>query len=289
MSDIKYLKILIDESLSGKTVKEIVKSELKVSTNRLVGLKKIDDGLMLDGVRVPVGKVVCKGQELSVRLTDIESNLKSFIPTGMELNILYEDDYILVLDKSAGMQCHPAKGHLDDTVANGIRAYYDGKCEDSSIHFVGRLDMDTSGVLLVAKNGYVAERLVYEKEYRAFAFGTFQDTEGTIDMPIGEERRESDGKLVAKVCQAGKEAITHYRVIEQCDTYALISVRIDTGRMHQIRCHMAYIGHPLLGDSLYGNSDELYKRAMLHAYAVTFTHPISGKVIRVTAKFDELN
>ena len=178
--------------------------------------------------------------------------------------------------------------HFEDSLSNGIRFYFDEIGLKRKIRPVNRLDKDTSGIVIFAKNEYVQECLVkqmkkntFVKEYIAVCSGSFDCKAGTIDAPIA---RKEDSIIERCVSEAGDKAVTHYEVLKNVNNYSVVKCILETGRTHQIRVHLAHIGHPLLGDTLYGTSSPLISRQALHAYKVKFIHPISLKSIELTAK-----
>ena len=205
------------------------------------------------------------------------------------MEILYEDNDIIVVNKPKGMVVHPANGNPDGTLVNAVMAI----CKDSLSGIGGeirpgivhRLDKDTSGAIIVAKNDKahinMSEQIKnheVEKTYIALVKGFVKENEATINMPIG--RSTKDRKKMA-VSKNGKNAVTHFKVIERFGNYTLLEVKIETGRTHQIRVHFSAIGHPLIGDFLYGSKSDFINRQALHSYHISFIHPISNKIINI--------
>ena len=219
-------------------------------------------------------------------------------PENIPLDILYEDEDLIFVDKPAGIVSHPSKGHLSDSMINGVQAYFENegreKNERSNIHLIGRLDKETSGILGIAKNSVTAERMIKQrqrgiliKEYYALVKGNPPE-EGILEIPMEEMRDARDGdKLKMKVGKSenAKTAKTFFQVVKRFEKFSLVSLVIETGRTHQIRFHMASIGCPLLGDSFYGDGPELgISRTALHAQQLTFTHPFCEKVMRIESE-----
>ena len=243
--------------------------------------------VMVNGFAVKANYKVQEGDEISVMVPDMKE--PDILPENIPLNILYEDDDVLIVNKPKGMVVHPANGNPDGTLVNAILAM----CKDSLSGIGGeirpgivhRLDKDTSGLLIVAKNDeahmnmskQIQERKV-TKKYIALVRGVVAEDEATIDLPIA--RSTKDRKKMA-VDPKGRNAVTHFKVLKRYDNYTLLELKIDTGRTHQIRVHMAYIGHPIVGDSLYGNESDLITRQALHAYKVEFIHPITNKKMEI--------
>ena len=207
----------------------------------------------------------------------------------MNLNIIYEDDAYLVINKPAGMPVHPSMDHFTDSISNGVRYYFDLTNLKKKIRPVNRLDKNTSGLVIFAKNEYIQECLVkqmknnqFYKEYIAICEGEFEQKHGTINAPIARKENSIIERCIDK---SGDTAITEYEVIKYNEekNYSIVKCILKTGRTHQIRIHMNYIEHPLLGDTLYGNASELISRQALHSYKISFIHPIEKKVADYTA------
>ena len=284
----QYLEYHTKEEDQGREVISILRSELGLSTTKIRSVKWDPAGILLDGERVTVRHRVEEGQTLRVLKNDSENRQKRILPCPMKLDILYEDEDLIFINKPAGLVCHPSAGHRLDSLANGIQAYFDEKAERSSIHLLGRLDKDTSGIVGIAKNGVIARKMILDrrikKEYLAIAEGYLPADKGTIELPMEEYRDPEDHLL--KMRPGDKIAVTSYEVIHRQDDLSICRVWIATGRMHQIRSHMALIGHPLLGDSIYGHGPtEHMSRAALHAYKVSFAHPVSEEKITIKADF----
>lgn len=220
------------------------------------------------------------------------------LPENIPLDILYEDDDLLVVNKPKGMVVHPSAGHYSGTLVNAIMYH----CKDSLSGINGeirpgivhRIDMDTTGSLIVCKNDeshiFIAEQIKehsVNRRYRGIVYGVVKEEEGTIHAPIG--RHPIDRKKMAINEKNGKDAITHYRVLERFERYTYMEFKLETGRTHQIRVHMASIGHPLLGDALYSNGKSPYKLQgqTLHAMTIGFIHPRTHEYMEVNAPLPE--
>jgi len=209
------------------------------------------------------------------------------IPQEMDLDIFYEDEHLMVINKPQGMVVHPAPGNYEDTLVNGILAHCKGNLSSiNSVHrpgIVHRIDKDTSGLLVVAKddvahNGLAEQFKVHSvnRVYTCIAKGHFKESKGCIDAPLG--RHPVDRKKMAVTAKNSKNAVTHFEVIEELQGYSLLKCKLETGRTHQIRVHMAYIGHSLLGDPVYGVKNNMGLNVqMLHAGVLGFVHPVTGK------------
>ena len=217
----------------------------------------------------------------------------SIEPRDLPLDVVWEDADVLVLNKPKGMVVHPAPGHWDDTLVNALMFHcrnslsgINGELRPGIVH---RIDKDTSGLLIVAKNDYAHQALAAQlqdhslsRTYEAIVKGGFKEDEGTVDAPIG--RHPVDRKKMAVTEKGSRSAVTHWRVLERLGQYTLVECRLETGRTHQIRVHMAHIRHPILGDTVYGSpKPELGQDSQcLHARALTFRHPRTGEEITVT-------
>lgn len=230
--------------------------------------------------------------EIQVRIPDDVS--LDIQPENIPLDILYEDEDLLVINKPKGMVVHPAAGHYSGTLVNALLYHCDGQL--SGINgvlrpgIVHRIDRDTTGSLLVCKNDMVHRALAEQlkehsinRRYRAIVWGNLKDDEGTVDAPIG--RHPVDRKKMAINRQNGKNAVTHYTVLQRFSKFTYIECRLETGRTHQIRVHMASIGHPLLGDEVYGPGKSPYtlEGQCLHAMTLGFVHPRTGEYVECTA------
>lgn len=267
-------------------LKELLKSHFQISDRLLAKLKNAQK-IFINGEKVSVRASLKTGDLVEVNLDFLENN-SNIVPTKMELDILFEDETMLIINKPAGVPVHPSMDHFEDSLSNGIRFYFDEIGLKRKIRPVNRLDKDTTGIVIFAKNEYVQEYLVrqmkankFVKEYIAVCSGSFDCKAGTIDAPIA---RKEDSIIERCVSEAGDKAITHYEVLKNVNNYSVVKCILETGRTHQIRVHLAHIGHPLLGDTLYGTSSPLISRQALHAYKVKFIHPISLKSIELTAK-----
>ena len=215
----------------------------------------------------------------------IENDAVTYEPMEMSLDIVYEDDYLLVVNKPRDMLVYPAKDQTERTLVNGLLAHtalsdYCGKERPGLVH---RIDRDTSGLVLVAKDNDVHEKLYHmlarheiNREYIGIVYGNFEERKGIVHKSIAQDYSHGTKRII--VPQGGQEAITHYDCVYQNDDYALMRFKLETGRTHQIRVHMASIGHPLVGDGLYGEGKNIFgfKGQALHAVRLTFEHPVTG-------------
>lgn len=274
-------------------VKEYLTDTLRLSSKFITFLKKREDGILLNGVRVTVRAAMKAGDVLSLALDEEKEN-PSILPTRLPLSVLYEDEDILAVNKPYGMPTHPSQGHFSGTLANAVAYYYKEKGRPFVFRAVNRLDGDTSGVVLIAKNRRAASLLSdalregrVEKTYLALLSAIPEEANGRITSYI---RRKSGSVLLRESLDEKTDgadyAETDYRVIGTGNGVALAEVRPKTGRTHQIRVHMRSIGCPLLGDYLYGKEEGFHRQA-LHAKSLSFPHPTSGEYVTVTAELPD--
>ncbi len=235
-------------------------------------------GLFVSGELVTVRRVLSMGEEVKVSVLEVGS--EGISPVCIPLTVVYEDEFILVVDKPRNMPTHPSRGNSLPTLANAVMALMG---EGFVFRAISRLDRDTSGLVLIAKDSVSANTLSASmrkrkiiKKYLALAQGTFENHHGFINAPI---KRESEDSVKRIVSEDGKDALTEYEVMETKDGNTLLEVTLHTGRTHQIRVHLAHIGHPLVGDFLYGkNSEDGY---YLRCHNLIFPHPITGDIIEI--------
>lgn len=265
----------------------------KLDKSRSLVQKLIKDELVLvNGEVVKTNYSVADGDEIDVKQLDIVDKT-NIIPQPMDLDIIYEDDDLLVINKPSGLVVHPAPGHYQDTLVNGLLAY-SNKLSDINGEFrpgiVHRIDKDTSGLLVVCKNNETHEALANQlsdktlfRQYLAIVHGEIEEDEGEIIAPIGRDPR--DRVKMAVVAKNSKEAQTNFKVLERYEHYTLVSCNLLTGRTHQIRVHFDFINYPLVGDPLYGIKPTIdTKGQALHAYKLGFIHPRSGEYMEFEAK-----
>lgn len=260
-----------------------------MSTSLITDLKRGEDGILVNGKREHVNYILKHGDK--VTLTMREAGSLNIEPVGTELDIVYEDEDLIIVNKPPHMPTHPSAGHHGDTLANGLAYYFKNKGEERVFRAVNRLDKDTSGLMAVAKNKYAHARLCDEiadgtlrRRYAAIVCGDIAE-DGVVDAPIG---RAADSAIKREVRADGQTALTHYKVIKRLGEYTMLELELETGRTHQIRAHMAHLGHPLLGDWLYGEEDkELFARQALHSRFISLIQPVSGKLLEFEAEFAE--
>ena len=259
-----------------QTINNILQNELKVSSRLLYKLIKLNK-IELNHKPCDTRKTGNLEDTITVKF-DYEEDNSNIVPTKMDLNIIFEDDWLLVVNKPAGIAIHPSVLHYSDSLCNGIRFYFDKIGLKKKIRPVNRLDLNTSGLVVFAKCEYIQECLInqmknnqFKKEYLAVCNGFFEEKSGTINLPIA---RKENSIIERRISENGQTAITHYEVLKKFDKYSLVKCSLETGRTHQIRVHMSAIGHPLLGDSLYGSISDLINRQALHCFNLQFIHPV---------------
>lgn len=273
-------------------LKQVLKEEFCISDRLILKLKNHRQ-FFLNDENVYISHSVKENDVVKVNL-DFEESSDNIIPTPMKLIILYEDDALLVLNKPAGIAIHPSHSHFDNSLSNGVKFYFEKINLKRKIRPVNRLDKDTSGAVIFAKNEYIQECLsrqmknnIFKKEYIALLDGKVENKTATITAPIA---RENDSIIKRCVRDDGDLAISHYAVLKYYNQFTLVKFLIETGRTHQIRIHSNYIGHPVLGDTLYGKASSLISRQALHSYKVSFIHPITKKPLEIIAPlFEDMN
>lgn len=284
------MDILVDEALAEQCVRRVLQNELKLSTKMIKHLKYRPLGITVNGVPVTVRHILKLGECLSLAIEDSESS-PALTPVDLPLDILYEDDDIVIPAKPADMPTHPSHDHYTDTVANALAFRYEKEGIPFVFRPINRLDRNTSGLLLISRNKRAAGRLTQsmqrgeiKKVYLAVAVGEMNEQEGVIDAPL---HRTEESIIVREVCPPtspdADAACTEYRVLAVENGYSLVWVHPLTGRTHQIRVHFAHAGHPLVGDDLYGTPCPLIGRHALHAYQLSFPHPMTEKQMEFSA------
>ena len=281
------LKYIVPIGTKYKTIKEVLKVEFSISDRLLLKLKKMQK-ITLNNNVVYVHHPIKEGDLIECDLNYAEDN-SNIVPTPISLSIIYEDDAYLVIDKPAGIPVHPSMEHYTDSLSNAIRYYFDQIGLHKKIRPVNRLDKDTTGLVIFAKNEYIQECLVRQmkskefiKKYIAIVEGHLKEKEGTICAPIS---RKENSIIERCINEHGETAITHYQTLNSKENsqFEIVECTLETGKTHQIRVHFAHINHPLLGDTLYGTSSPLINRQALHCYFMSFIHPIEKKRVEYIA------
>ena len=283
------MKITVADIDNGKTVGDFLKTVLNFPSSTVTFLKTRENGIMLNGERVTVRKTLKSGDTLELEYADEKTvaELSNIIPVQLPLDIIYQDSDIIALNKPPFMPTHPSHNHRDDTLANGLRYYFDSLDIPFIFRAVNRLDNNTSGIVLISKNRLAAAKLSKQmlnkdirKSYIAVIHGCPKNEHGEICAPI---KREQESIIKRIVSDDGAYSFTKYRTIYSNGMYSIVEASPITGRTHQLRVHFAHIGHPICGDSLYGYPSEFIARQALHAYKLSFIHPINEKRLTLIA------
>ncbi|MBQ7935497.1 MAG: RluA family pseudouridine synthase [Clostridia bacterium] len=289
-----YRKIVyeIEEQDAGRTVLSFLKSK-GFSARVLGGLKRNPYGITIGRKRVTVQKQLKKGDTLTVRIANRESQVDNehIQPVDIPLTILYEDEDVLVVDKPPHLAVHPTLGNRGATLAGAVAFYMKKQNREFVFRPIHRLDKDTSGVILLGKNAHSAgvlgedlKKKNIERTYLAILEGILPEKDGTVDAPIA---RRPGSVLGREVNPSGEQAITHYKVLQEKNGYSLVALKLDTGRTHQIRVHMSYLGAPVAGDFLYGTEDADLGRHALHSASLRFTQPVTGEKLHFICPLPE--
>jgi len=285
----EWLDLSVPQNWVGHSIETILKNELHVPKKQLHQLR-MSKGVKQNGEDRAWSTELQKGDKLQVHLFHPEEY--GVIPTYMDLQVLYEDDHVLVVNKPAGMSVHPNEEAQKDTLANGVAYHYQSMGLDTKVRHIHRLDQDTTGAVVFAKHplaGSIMDRLLEQRSikrtYLALVHGKMKKKKATINERIGKDRHHPSRR---RVSPTGQDAVTNFEVLDYFSKkdLTLVNVQLDTGRTHQIRVHMSHLGHPLYGDTLYGSQIKGSRQA-LHAAKVEFPHPISGEVIECEAPFIE--
>ncbi|MCR5468383.1 MAG: RluA family pseudouridine synthase [Lachnospiraceae bacterium] len=283
----RYIEYKITPEYNGTKVEHFLRAH-SYSKQNIVDLKKIDDGVFKNGVFSKMNEIVKEGDVLRIHITDFESS-EHVIPVELPLDIVYEDEDIIVVNKPAHMPTHPSMSNYDNSLANALSFYFASKGEDFVFRCTNRLDRDTSGLTVVAKHfvsgnilSTMGSKKEIKREYLAIVEGNVSPEEGTIDAPISRE----EGSVIRRTIdfENGERAVTQYKVIEHYPAHSLVALRLETGRTHQIRVHMKHLGFPLIGDYLYNPEMTYMERQALHSHKLSFTHPMTGEALEFTAE-----
>ena len=271
--------------VEGTKIREYLKMEMGLST-RLIRSASIEKRIFVNDIPVKMNRVLNEGEIIKIDLAKDES--QDITPEKMDIEIIYEDEDILVVNKKPFMVVHPTKSYQSGTLANGVINYFLESGQNCIVRLVSRLDMNTSGLIIIAKNQFSHGMLSKEmsenkvtKKYLAVVHGILENEVGTIDLPIYRPEGTDFG-IMRVVDERGQRSITHYKVIEKYEHASLVECTLETGRTHQIRVHLSNIGHPIYGDSLYGYGDEeqdLIDRQALHAYSLDFKSPRTEEIL----------
>lgn len=271
-------------------IRDYMKENLNLS-GRFIRGSAMDRRLRVNGKEVKLNYKLQEDDVIEVTVNAEES--QNIEGEDLNIKVIYEDDDLLIVDKPPFMVVHPTKSHPMGTLANGVIHHFRSNNDNSIVRLVSRLDRDTSGLIMIAKNQFShmnlaksMEKNLIKKSYLAIIHGNLENQEGTIDLPIG---RHTDETIKRAVLEDGQRSITHYKIKESYKEGTLVELVLETGRTHQIRVHLSYVGCPIYGEQLYSdfNDEELISRQALHAYALTLPHPRSGEILNFESTLPE--
>lgn len=273
----------------GVSILDFLKYQ-KYSSQIITHLKRTENGILLNGVWGRVRDILHADDTLKISLIETDTS-ENIVPTPLPLDIVYEDEDLMIINKASDTPIHPSQGNYDNTLANGIAYYFKQKNEAFTYRCINRLDRDTTGLLILAKHMYSASLLSsmvqnhkIHREYLAIATGLVPEF-GTIEVPIGRKSGSTIERQVDKT--NGDYACTHYKRVTYKNGFSLVTLKLATGRTHQIRVHMKHIGHPLPGDFLYNPDYSVINRQALHSHRLEFVHPITNQKMEFTAPLPE--
>lgn len=286
----RNIDYIIDEDSAGLRVEQFLRRK-RYSGQNLSEIKRMPKSILVNGVHYYMRQELSAGDHLQVRICETQ-NSEKIPPTKLPLDIIYEDEDLLVLNKPAGMPIHPSLNNYTNSIANALAYYFQSQGKPFIFRCCNRLDRDTSGLTIVSKHlvsgSILSDMTKYRevhREYLAIARGSVTSSEGTIQAPLGRK----EGTIIERTVdwEHGEDAVTHYKVVKEANGHSLVSLRLETGRTHQIRIHMKYLGYPLIGDYLYNPDMEYMTRQALHSHHMEFTHPITGEHMSFTAPLPE--
>ena len=293
MMKLEYIVTLDDKN---KTINNILNEKFDLS-NRLFSKIIKNKSVLVNNQNVDTRLIPNINDVILIDL-NYKEDTSNIVSRKMNLDIVFEDESMLIINKPSGIAVHPSIRHYEYSLASGVKYYFESKGIYKKIRPVNRLDLNTSGLIIFAKNEYIQEKLIkqmvsneFQKEYIAVVEGILENKKGTIDKSIARKENSIIERCVSKI---GQKAVTKYEVIKELNNYSIIKCSLLTGRTHQIRVHMSYIGYPLLGDTLYGKKSDLIEGQALHCYKLAFFHPITSKKFEITSdwtheqKFEKL-
>ena len=290
------LERIVDEKYDGCKIREFLKEEMELSS-RLIRKSALDKKILVNDEWVKMNFKIKKGDNIKVILNRKET--QDIAPEDIDIEVVYEDSNLLVVNKKPFMVVHPTKRYQSGTLANGVMNHFKNTNQECIVRLANRLDMNTSGLIIIAKNQFAHMFLSNEmqknevtKKYLTVVHGHLKEKSGTIDAPIYRVPEEEEGVFSIRrvVDEKGQRSITHYKVVESLKDADLVECTLETGRTHQIRVHMAHLGHPISGAFLYGDGDnekDLIERQALHAYSLEFLEPQERKLLSLKAELPE--
>lgn len=284
-----HMRHTTENSCAGMTIEAFLKN-YGYSQHLIRAIRNVPDGITINGVHVYTTRKLTGSEIIDIIFPAAKSS-DAIVPVKLDFKIVYDDEDIMVISKPAGMPVHPSQGNYGNTLANGIAYIFEQNGDPFVFRAVNRLDRDTSGLLVIAKNPLSAcilsdmiRKHCIEREYIAIAEGLTPEY-GTVNAPVARKEDSTIERCVDYV--HGEKAITHYRRIDYKNGYSLLKIKLETGRTHQIRVHMKHIGHPLPGDFIYNPDYSAINRQALHSASLVFPHPITGKLLRFEEEMPE--
>ena len=290
----RILTYIITEEMTDQQIKTFLKTK-GFSAQSIITLKKDPEAVCVNGEPAFMNRRLKAEDVLRIVIREDLSSEK-IAPVELPLDIVYEDEDLLVINKPAGMPIHPSMNNYDNSLANALAWYFAEKKTPFVFRCINRLDRDTSGLTVIAKHyvsaGILAEQVTnkasgqgMQREYLAIVRGSLTPEQGTISAPLGRK----PGSVIERTIdfEYGENAVTHYRLVKKQNGHSLVSIKLETGRTHQIRIHMKYLGFPLIGDYLYNPDNEWMDRQALHSAKLSFRHPITGEVMIFEAPLPE--
>lgn len=286
----RTIDYIIDKENEGLRI-ELYLKRRGYSHQNLVTIKHMPESILLNGKFSYMNQKLSTGDRLTVKISETKSSEK-IPPIHLPLSIVYEDEDIIVINKPAGMPIHPSLNNYTNSMANALAWYYEEQGKPFIFRCCNRLDRDTSGLTVVSKHlvsGNILSSMVsrreFHREYLAIVRGHVTPESGTINAPLARK----PGTIIERAVdwEHGETAITHYKVVDEKNGHSLVSLKLETGRTHQIRIHMKYLGYPLVGDYLYNPDMEYISRQALHSHKIAFTHPITGEPMEFTVPLPE--
>lgn len=285
------LKYIVDEKYNKKKLRDYLKNIAKLSGRMIKGAAH-SERIKVNGKVKKLNFILSSGDQIEFDVSQNET--QDIVPEKMDIDIAYEDEDILVVNKPCNMVVHPTRNYQSGTLANGVLNYFNESGAHCIVRLVSRLDMDTSGLIIIAKNQFAHMELSrcmqsgnLHKYYTAVIHGNINPDEGTIDLPIYRDETSNDIRRI--VDERGQRSITKYKVKERFNIGDILELNLKTGRTHQIRVHLSHLGFPIFGDTLYGTEDDslLIKRQALHASKLIFPHPRTGKIIELHSELPD--